>query len=398
MFRNALEDCQYQYNEKLRMETIEYDPLVTHYLEKWAQNVSQENRSQQVKNNTTVTHAGSKTRTYGGSDSTNATYGDLTKESGTDTRKLTGSDKRELTYNSGDTLESSRNNEVSGERQSSGKKVDSEDRADSSRNQDLKQANEQGRTYALRRGLAGALPQSETYGASVQADAVKPTLPDLPGAQLPELKLPESGDITLEDYNMTQQAFPATPQPVISPPPNEMPDKLDWTYASSQEEGDSDSWTGGNRIDAGDSVSASRGQTSASSESADTEKSVGTEVGHSVESRNKSGNDTDELTYGKIDKLEKGTQIESGGSSSRNVTYGKTVTDSMADMSDHTEGGSTTYGGKSAGLTSVERVTGRDGIAPDILARAQVYIGKTNAFRWLCSYLDSCFALVWDVR
>ena len=43
---------------------------------------------------------------------------------------------------------------------------------------------------------------------------------------------------------MTQQAFPATPQPVISPPPKEMPDKLDWTYASSQEEGDSDSWTG----------------------------------------------------------------------------------------------------------------------------------------------------------
>lgn len=360
--RDYLQQFQRQYNLYLRNDMTQWDPMVQHYLESRTnlrQVLQNDNRDHQHEE---ISHEGEKVKRYGGHDT------------------------RRSEYNTDDTLRLNTSRGVIGNVYNDGSDSDKIIDKGTDVNKGLKQSNGRQHNYSDGRTLAGATPDSQVYEgyvkpaakARAEADATdiipedphtlleQPTQPDIytPPEQ------PTQPDIALEDPSFTPQQFPATEMPPVAAVPNGIPDMLSWKYLSQQQEQDNEAWQSANQIDATDGQNIKNAQRSELHKLGTHQHASQTEIMGGDNTREHRGHD--EVT----------------------TTYGKTETEDLKNFKDIRDKKADGSASQNLGGVQTARESGRETAPPELLQKAQDYIQKSNAFRWLVKQLEPLFSFV----
>lgn len=366
-----LDRLERQYNLYLRNDMTTWDPMVAEFYERQTRNNEDATESRTKSGTKKTTRGGKTTTTYGGSDTAtetgtngntrtlntnhNTTRGETWSGSDTESVDMTtdgnGTQTNNLTDTVTDDLTSTRTDATKSKR------------TDNTQQDSTNKANV--RTKSGVRGLAGDLPMSSTYGQGSPA--------------------PAPSESPVESLHFA-----------------DMPPSLNWDYATSQQEtvteAASESDTKGQLKNTGTVETDNTGTVTNKNTGTRESKSTGT-VGTQSSATEQGTRDT---LYGrKVDSTgsdaETGTVTDAGTTDRTNKTEYNRSTETTNDLADSETDNGTESGSSARNANVRERYSGRRESPPELLARAQDYILKSNALKWLIQQLDVCFMQVLEV-
>lgn len=338
----------WQYNQLLRLQSVEFDPMVSQYLERWVNRTGTQDNTSKTSGKTSDSGTGSSTvqgttsSTPGVTETSETTRTPNTTITSTSTPGVRESTETTHTPNTTVTSTGSSDGNSSGSSETTGSTTETSNNTGTNSQETTSSTNS--------RALSGVLPDSSTYA---------PTGGDNPNT-----------DIT------------------------GFPNALNWTYASSQNGSvgkDSSSVTGTNATNVnseGSSTSNVTDSTTTHTESESTTTTSGTDTTTVATTRTGSDETTTHSTGTET------TVVETSRSGSDQSTNNTTTT-----SEDQRSGTSETdvTGSSSFDHTDKEISTGRGEAPQDMLQRAKSYIMNMNAFEWLVKDLDKCFLGVYNI-
>ena len=340
----------WQYNQLLRLQSVEFDPMVSQYLERWVNRTGTQDNTSKTTGKTSDSGTGSSTvegtasSTPGVTETSETTRTPNTTTTSTSTPGVRESTETIHTPNTKVTSTGSSDGDSSGTSETSSQTTDASINSGTNSTEVTSSTNT--------KSLSGVLPDSSTYA------------PQIDESQNP---------------NVDQNGFPLA---------------LNWTYAANQ--------SGSAGLDSSSTVNTTSANTNAQGTSSSNVTDNTTTHTESESTTTTSGTDTTTVAT---------TRTGSDETTTTSTGTETTVVETSRSGSDHSTSNTTTTsedqrsgtsetdvtGSSSFDHTDKEISTGRGEAPQDMLQRAKSYIMNMNAFEWLVKDLDKCFLGVYNI-